>query len=420
MKKLLNVLLVIALLLTLLPISVMADNAPIVINYWQYYYESKVELMDQLIQEFETANPNIKVIQTTFPYDGYESKLAAAIQGGTAPEIVNLFYGWVPRYVKAKVLQELPGEAFTPENIEKKFVDLVRISKFDGKYYTIPTAVRTLCLFYNVDLLKEAGYDAPPATLEEMVEVAKACTKRDGNGTMVQSGLTFQPNAQMHPFFRPCLLELFGAQTLSEDYRKVLWNQSEAGYHAFDFLCMLGGKDGFGEPSFQGGDSTAFINGAAAMTIDGSFRLSTLYTKGQNINWAVTEIPSNNGIRSTFGSFWCNGVLAGVKDEKLEASTKFLEFLTSYDVMRRWTETVGELGASREIANDPALLADPIMAPFIKSLNYASSYFYVDEAADRQIILDAIDMVLLENMDSREVLDYAVERAQAQLDEYWD
>lgn len=419
MKKTLSVLLVVLMLLASIPFTAFAEE-PIVINYWQYFYDSKVELIDELIVEFEAVNPGIKVVHTTFPYDGYEEKLAAAINGGTAPEIVNLFYGWVPKYVKSGVLQELPGENFTPEKIEEKFIDLVKINKFEGKYYTIPTAVRTLALFYNKALLAEAGYDAPPATLDEMVEIARATTKRDENGTMLQSGLTFQPNAQLHSYFRPCLLTLFGAQTLSEDNKQVLWNQTDAGYKAFEFLCSLGAKDGFGEVDFQGGDSTAFINGAAAMTIDGSFRLSTLYSKGENIDWAVTELPAKDGVKSTFGSFWCNGVLAGVEGEKLEASAKFLEFLTSYDVMKRWTEKVGELGAAREIANDAELLADPNLAPFIRSLEYASSYFYVDEAADRQIILDAIDMVLLEDMDVQEVLDYAVEQAQSQLDNYWN
>lgn len=420
MKKAFVLLLALALLCTGLPALSLADDV-VTIDYWQYYYESKVNLMDELIAEFEAANPGIKVVQTTFPYDGYEEKLAAAIQAKQAPDIVNLFYGWVAKYVKAGVLQELPGEAFTPEAIEEKFIDLVKINKFDGKYYTVPTAVRTLALFYNKTLLKEAGYDAPPATLDELLTVAKACTKRDANGTMTQSGLTFQTNAQLHSFFRPVLLSLYGAETLSDDYKQVLWTKTDAGYEAFEYLCALGdAKDGVGEVGFQGGDSTAFINGAAAMTIDGSFRLSTLYAKGQNIDWAVTEIPSKDGRQSTFGSFWCNGVLKGVEGAELEASAKFLEFLTSYDVMKRWTQTVGELGASKDMINDADLLADPNVAPFIRSLAYADSYFYVDEAADRQIIVDAIDMVLIEDMDAREVLDYAVEQAQQQLDEYWN
>lgn len=420
MKKLLSILLAVLMIAGLLPLAALAEDEVVEINYWQYYFETKVNLMDELIAEFEAQNPGIKVVQTTFPYDSYEEKLAASIQGGTAPEIVNLFYGWVPKYVKSGVLQPLPGESFTTEKIEERFIDLVQIGKFDGKYYAIPTAVRTLALIYNKDLLKEAGYDAPPATLDEMVEIAKACTKRDDKGVLTVEGLTFQPSAQLHSFYRPVLLDLFGAQTLSEDNKTVLWNQSEAGYEALEFLCALGAPDGVGENNFMGDDVTAFINNAAAMTIDGSFRVGTLKNNADKINWGVAEIPGKDGRKSTFGSFWCNGVLSGVTGKKLEATVKFLEFLTSHEVMKTWTERIGELGAGREIATDEDLLKDEVMAPFIRGLEYAHSYFYVDEAADRQVILDAIDMVLLEGMDVHEVLDYAVEQAQEHLDEYWN
>ena len=39
------------------------------INYWQYVYDTRVKAMDELIQKFQAANPDITVMQTTFPYD---------------------------------------------------------------------------------------------------------------------------------------------------------------------------------------------------------------------------------------------------------------------------------------------------------------------------------------------------------------
>jgi multiple sugar transport system substrate-binding protein len=41
----------------------------IVLDYWQYAFDAKVKLMDELIEEFEADNPGIKVKQTNFPYD---------------------------------------------------------------------------------------------------------------------------------------------------------------------------------------------------------------------------------------------------------------------------------------------------------------------------------------------------------------
>ena len=45
--------------------------------------------------------------------------------------------------------------------------------KVDGEYWGLPTAVRSLALFYNNDLLKEAGLSGPPETLDDLVDYAK-------------------------------------------------------------------------------------------------------------------------------------------------------------------------------------------------------------------------------------------------------
>ena len=418
MKKALPLLLATLLFALLLPAAAPAEEA-VTIEYWQYYYESKVNLIDELILEFEAANPGIKVVHQTFPYDSYQEKLAASVAAGEGPDIVNLFYGWVPKYVQSGVLQELPHGSFAPEMIESEFAPMVQINKFDGKYYTIPIAVRTLGLLYNKDILAAHGFNAPPATGEEMLEMAIACTERDAGGQLVVEGLTFQPNGQLHTYFRPVLLKQFGQEPMTEDYHSALWNQSEGGYQAFEWLVDLVRVHGVGENNFMTDDVTAFRQGAAAMSIDGSFRLGTL-AGDTELNYGVAPLPPLNGVKSTFSSFWTNGILAGVEGKELEASEKFLAFLTSEKVMKRWTTDIGEIGARVSIANDEELLTNEKLTPFIQMLPYATSYFYVDEAKDRQIVLDAIDMVLIDGMDAREALDYAVGEAQALLDSYWN
>ena len=416
MKKL-SLLLVLALLLGLALPAGLAEE-PVTIEYWQYYFESKVALIDELIAQFEAENPGIKVNHQHFPYDSYQEKIAASVAAGEGPDIVNLFYGWVPKYVKSGVLQPLPAGSFSPEAIEAEFAPMVTINKFDGVYYTIPTAVRTLGLLYNKDILAENGYEAPPATLDELVEMAVKMTRRNAEGELELEGLTFQPDGQLHGFFRPVLLRLFGQAPLSEDYKTVQWNASEAGYEAFKWMTDLATVHKVGEVNFMTNDATAFRNGAAAMSIDGSYRLSALETDG-TLNYGVAPIPSHEGRQSSFGTFWTNGILAGVEGKELEAAEKFLAFLTSEHVMRTWTQRIGEIGARTSIAQDEELLKDEKLAPFIEMLPVADSYFYVDEAADRKIVVDAVDMVLLNDMDPREVLDWAVNEAQALLDSYW-
>jgi multiple sugar transport system substrate-binding protein len=396
------------------------DNEVVTIEYWQYFFETKTKLMDSLIADFQSKNPNIKIEHKHFPYDSYEQKVTAAIASGTGPDIVNLYYGWVPKYVKAKTLQELPADKFPAEKIEKEFAPMIKASKVDGKYYSLPTGVRTLGLFWNKDIFKANGLDPekPPKTVDELVDMAKKLTKRSGDKLEIE-GFTFQPTGQLHSWFRPVLLEQFGQKPLSDDNKKVLWNASENGYKAFEFLVNLSKKEKVGEPNFMTDDATAFINGKAALHIDGSYRLAAIKSQAPNLNYGITELPELNGKKSSFGSYWTNAITVNAKGKKLEASVKFLEYLTSAEVMKRWTNDIGEIGARVEMANDPELLKNEKLAPFVKQLPVATSYFYVDEAADRKALVDAIDQVLINNVEPRKALDEAVEKVQKLLDSYW-
>ncbi len=102
-----------------------AAQADVSITYWQYFYESKVNLMNDLIQKFEAQNPGITVEQVTFPYESYQQKVAAAIPAGEGPDIINLFYGWLPLWVKSGYLEPLPASDFSSAYFAKSFYPFV-------------------------------------------------------------------------------------------------------------------------------------------------------------------------------------------------------------------------------------------------------------------------------------------------------
>ena len=140
-----------------LAIAGTAGAQTVEIEYWQYTFAQRVQAIDELIKGFEAANPGIKVKHTHVPYDDFRLKIAAAIPAGQGPDVVQLFYGWLHDYLKAKLLQPLPPELFDPAEIEREFFPLVKQMKVDGRYYAVPTAVRSLALFWNRKLLREAG-----------------------------------------------------------------------------------------------------------------------------------------------------------------------------------------------------------------------------------------------------------------------
>jgi len=430
MRKLAKVLAVTGLVLLLIPVNMFASgqqdvqagpavNEVTEIVYWQYFYETKKDTVDTLIGLFEAENPDIKVTQQTFPYEQYNTKVASSVPSGEGPNVINLYYGWLPKYIDSGYLQPLPESVFSQERIQSEFFSLVDAANFNGSYYALPTAVRSLALFWNKDLFKAAGLDpeTPPKTVEELVEFAKLLTKTDKQGNYLQTGFTLELRAQLHHWLREVLIRQHGGTPYNEDSTQVTYN-NQAGYDAFKFFTELETVEKIGMPNFMTDDVTAFKSGMMGMTIDGSFRLGT-FDKIDTLNYGVTELPSMNGEKYNFASFWANGITSFTEGKELEASLKFLDFLTSETAMSMWLKNVGELPAKKALAVKDEYSNDPKYGPFIKGLEYATATKFIDESSQRQVWIDAYDQVILNGMSIKDAVTAAAETEQAVLDNYY-
>ncbi len=391
-------------------------RADVEIQYWQYVYESRVKAMDTLIANFEKANPGITVKMTTFPYDDYRTKVAAAIPSGQGPDVVQLYYGWLNDYVDAGLIQPLPTDMFPPEKIDADFFPMVQAMKRDGKYMALPTAVRALALFYNKKLFAEAGITAPPATLDELVADAKLMTKADGAGNITQEGITSGMAGQDHSWLREVLFRQFGTAPYSDDGKTVTYD-NEKGAAALQWYVDLQLKEKVTNSTFMDEAQAAFKAGRAGMHLDGSYRIGALQaTKG--LDWGVAELPEMNGVKSNYASYWVNAITSTSEGEKLAAAEKFMAYVTSDEAMKVWLDTVGELPAKPSAAMAPEIQNDPVYGPFIKGLGYAFATTFADESGQRDVMVNAVNRIFLNGQSATDSLHQAATEEQAILDKY--
>lgn len=385
------------------------------IEYWQYIYDTRVEAVDQLIAKFEEANPDINVKQVTFPYADYQTRVVAANMAGNGPDVLQMFYGWTDSFVNGGVLQPLPKDMFSAEQIEADFFPIVTAMKRGDDYYGLPTAVRSLALFYNKALFAEAGIEGPPETLDQLVDYASQMAVKDSGGNYTTVGLTVEMGGQDHQWWREVLVRQFGGAPYSDDYSTVTYNDA-AGVAATQWYTDLTTKHEVGYTGFMDEGQAAFRAGRAAMTIDGTFRLGS-FRDITNFEWAVAELPANaDGLRSNYASYFANGIGAKSEGEELEAAAKFLAYLSSPEAMQLWLEVVGELPARPEVALTEANLAEPIYAPFLKGLEYAHTTTFVEEQAQRQVAMDMANRVFLQGQSVEESVAEAAAAEQAIID----
>lgn len=391
-------------------------SGPVEIEYWQYELATKTALVNELIPEFEAANPGITVKHVNFPYDDFRQQVAAAVQAGEGPDVLNVYFGWIPAYVQQQLLVPFPEEVFPAAQIEADFFPTVQAAKIDGSYYALPTAVRTLALFYNQDHVDRAGV-ALPTNWEELVEAAKATVEKDGDD-FTTVGFTYDIGGQGHNWWREALIRQNGALPSSEDNRTLQWTSPEA-VEAFEYVAKFLTEHEVTQNAFDTDGPTAFANGHAAFHIDGSYRVGSLKDSSPDLNYGVIPLPGHKE-QASFASFWANTITRNAAEgDAFIASAKWVDFLASADVQRRWTPAIGELPARAALATEEQFTSDPLLAPFIESLDYSYATFIVNEADLRQFVIDAFDQYTLNGVDAETAIQEAQDKVQAQLDEYW-
>lgn len=388
------------------------------IEYWQYFFDARVTAMEQLIEGFEAANPDITVKMTHFPYADYRTKVAAAIPAGEGPDVVQLFYGWLNDYVEAELIQPLPADVFPADRIDEEFFPMVQAMKEGDQYWALPTAVRSLALFYNERLMEEAGV-APPTTLDELMSAAAAMTKRDGAGNITQVGMTAGMTAQDHHWWREGLVRQMGGEPYLDDYKTVNYN-TEAGLKALEFYTnMFMGDEPVTAIGFMDEPQAAFKAGRAGMHIDGSFRIGAL-ADIRGLKWGVTELPANaEGERSNYSSYWVNAITTKAEGEKYDAAVKFMDYVTSDEAMQIWLDVVGELPAKPSVGMTEKNANDPVFGPFIRGLEYAHTTKFADESGQRQLMVEMVERMQLQGMSAADSLAQAAEAEQKLLDAYY-
>lgn len=398
------------------PAASLQVSGPIEIEYWQYELNAKTALVNELIPEFQAANPNITIKHVNFPYDDFRQQVAAAVQAGEGPDVLNVYYGWIPAYVQQQLLVPFPEDVFPASQIEADFFPMVAAARVGDSYYALPTAVRTLAMFYNKDHLERAGVQ-PPTNWEETVEVAKATVVKNGDD-FETVGITWDIGGQGHNWWREALNRQNGLVPYSEDNRDLRWSEPE-GVEAFNYLVSFLTEHGVTQSGFYTDGPTAFAGGHAALHVDGSYRVGSLKIDAPNLNYGIVPLPAHKE-RASFASFWANTITRNAAEgDAFVASAKWIDFLGSPEVQKRWTPAVGELPARQALANDPAFANDPLIAPFIESLPFSYATFLVNEADLRQFVIDAFDQVTLQGVDTQTAIQEAEAKVQAQLDEYW-
>ncbi|MVO17873.1 extracellular solute-binding protein [Parasedimentitalea huanghaiensis] len=134
------------------------------------YSEDNIKSMTA---SFEAANPGTKVDLEFVPYEALHDKIIAASGAGDDGYDVVLFdVIWPAEFAERGFLTDV-SDRVAADLTSKIFDGAWTTVEYDGKRYGMPWILDTKYLYYNTEILANAGIETPPETWAEVLEQAK-------------------------------------------------------------------------------------------------------------------------------------------------------------------------------------------------------------------------------------------------------
>lgn len=252
------------------------------ITYYGGWTGADLEKMQAMVDTFNESQETIKVEFTSLQWSEIFTKFLADYQAGASPDIVAMHTFEMGQFVEMGVLDASLVEAMGLE--ESDYASTAwEGCKYDGTLYGVPIDVNMHALYYNKDLLAQAGIESAPSTGEELIDTACKLTI-DKNGknaseegfdkdNIVQYGFGFLQNH--HTFYQIyAMLNQQGYNPFTADMTEITLDSEKTsnGIQFIEDLIYKYHVTPIGEKS----PIDDFKAGTVAMIIDGNWQLSGL------------------------------------------------------------------------------------------------------------------------------------------------
>ncbi len=341
--------------------AAIAQDAPLQVA--MHYTQEQAAPLVACIESWNGGNAEYQQIS----YGDYLQTVLTGRLAGQSPDIYNVYGSvWGSQMVENDVLAPIPDDlaSFVRDGYAAGTVGAATI---DGTLFGVPTEVSVYMLVSNMALLREAGYDAPPSTWEELREMAEAIQTQNDQGRTETAGFAFFQSSSgagmVHPWYALTFSE--GGAPYGENGAVQI--ASEEGQAALSKMAGLV-ADSIVDPTVDAYD--AFPAGGAAMMIMANWYESAIAEGlGSLDDVVVSQIPMGEDWRTLQYAFFM-GVDSG--SERQDDAWALVRHLNEPrgDGPSCVAEMLDGLGALTASSADTAVLPTPdaFTQPYVDAL----------------------------------------------------
>lgn len=351
-----------------------SSGKTVTLTYWGLWEPE--EAMSEIIAEYQEENPSINIIYEQSSHKDYRERLQSALaqkksNSTEGPDIFRYHNTWLP--MLQDFLSPINNEVI---NIDDYFPVARKDLLQNNKIYGVPLMYDGLSLFYNTELLSNAG-EQVPSSWEELQKTAISMTVLD-NGNNIQTAGAALGTANNVDHFSDIL-----ALMMLQNNANLADPTDELASDALTFYTLFTTRDKVWDETLPN-SVYAFATGKVAMIFAPSWRAFDISNINPELSFKTAPVPQLPDNELTWASYWVEGIAQSSKYKS--QAVDFLAYLSKDETLRKMhslqsnTRLFGEIYPKISLAKE--LLEDPIMGSFVNQAELATSWYMASETHD--------------------------------------
>jgi multiple sugar transport system substrate-binding protein len=372
---------VIAVMLALAACTTAKTTTTETLTFWTQWTGPEFAALGKVLAKFEASHPGIKVTAVEDQADA--AKFLAAVKTNTAPD------AWVTyRTDQLGVFCTSGALINLGPRIDKAKIDAAifppaakRVLGFEGTRCSLPFAADAFGLYYNKKLLSDAGYSAPPKTIEELTAYAKKLTTYNADGSIKTLG--FMPLMNVYENyierFAPCFAAHYFDESGKANFSRdpgwaefFTWQRSLVEQFGFDKLTQFAAKSGD-----QYSAANPFEKGKIALALDGEWRTQYIKKEQPGLEYGTAPFPVPAAASNLYGVGEVAASIIGIpKGTKHPAQAwELVKYLaTNTDALVDFMNEIHNVPTTLPALHSPRLDLGPNFEPFLQTFANPGSY----------------------------------------------
>ncbi len=288
-----------------------------------------------VIEMYANENSDITFSEEMNEFSAYNDRLAVQAAGNSLPDILQMDYAYIDQYAKSNQLLDLSPYIDSGElDVSNVSQTILSSGTIDDKVYGIPLGINAPVLFYNQNVVADAGVTIPEnMTWEQFIDISKTIYDKTG----VKTNLSYGNGIVLFQY----VLRGNGERLYADDGKigasldsatsayQLYVDAVDEGWHTDPAMFVEISPTSVEENPLQSGNSwCAFVWSNQATAYNNS--------KPDGVTYGFTEYPSNDTQKSNYlkpSQFFCISANSKNPDEAVAFLNYFINSVEANEIL---------------------------------------------------------------------------------------